>query len=378
MPRRIEPFNPSAVVVAYGEERKKLAPNAILVVKVGDFYEAFRDDARSLCSIAGLVVTSRDGLAMAGFPYHTLESIKATVAAAGRVLVIREWRNGQILLPLDNPVKKGKKPLPPDAPPLQPANQRRVVAPARPSALLSGPSPAPKAPLTPPALQKADKPQEPGPPAKVKPAPLPASTPMGLVAHFFWEAKVANPADVWREVAYRLAVLEKAYPHPGYQKRNTRAGLNHTLIKDAGRLLFKWHNARANRQRAKEQRVVEKFEMDAARLSARLDVLVKSGKHPLAATAKKLLSLLGDLAFQETPRTKDIGVGEDVVDALADALFKFATEVGTMHTLGPNPNWGECHRWYALAEAHDTLVAEWNKGGAWDPLGLEWKPDRGF
>jgi len=70
------------------EEAKRACPDALLLFRMGDFYEMFHDDAREAARILGLALTSRDkgegGVPMAGFPHHQLESYLGKLIAAGK------------------------------------------------------------------------------------------------------------------------------------------------------------------------------------------------------------------------------------------------------------------------------------------------------
>lgn len=55
-------------------DAKNRHPGMILLFRMGDFYEAFHDDAELLAKVLGLTLTSRDkSVPMAGFPHHSLE-----------------------------------------------------------------------------------------------------------------------------------------------------------------------------------------------------------------------------------------------------------------------------------------------------------------
>src|SRR5258706_2035009 len=63
-------------------------PDALLLFRVGDFYETFGEDAIRASSILGIVLTRRaNGSAMfielAGFPYHSLDSYLPKLVRAG-------------------------------------------------------------------------------------------------------------------------------------------------------------------------------------------------------------------------------------------------------------------------------------------------------
>ena len=68
-------------------EAKKVCPEALLLFRMGDFYETFLDDAKIAAKILGLALTSRekgvDGIPMAGFPHHQLDAYIAKIIAAG-------------------------------------------------------------------------------------------------------------------------------------------------------------------------------------------------------------------------------------------------------------------------------------------------------
>ena len=69
------------------EEAKRACPDAILLFRMGDFYEMFGDDARTAARVLNLALTSREkgenALPMAGFPYHQLDGYLAKLIAAG-------------------------------------------------------------------------------------------------------------------------------------------------------------------------------------------------------------------------------------------------------------------------------------------------------
>jgi len=69
-------------------EVKREHPEAILLFRMGDFYELFHEDAQTAARVLGLTLTSRDkGSAnptpMAGFPYHQLDSYLRKLIQSG-------------------------------------------------------------------------------------------------------------------------------------------------------------------------------------------------------------------------------------------------------------------------------------------------------
>lgn len=73
------------------EEMKKKHPGMMILVRMGDFYELFGDDATNAAKILGLTITTRDGtLPMAGFPYHQLETYLRKLMASGQRVAIAD------------------------------------------------------------------------------------------------------------------------------------------------------------------------------------------------------------------------------------------------------------------------------------------------
>ncbi len=56
-------------------ECKKQAPGAVLLFRLGDFYEAFEDDALLLAKELEIVLTKRQETPMAGIPAHTCRNL---------------------------------------------------------------------------------------------------------------------------------------------------------------------------------------------------------------------------------------------------------------------------------------------------------------
>jgi len=84
---------------------KKKYPDALLLFRVGDFYETFGEDAVKTAGILGIVLTKRGNgseaeTALAGFPYHALNTYLPKLVRAGMRVAICEQ--------LEDP-KKAKK-----------------------------------------------------------------------------------------------------------------------------------------------------------------------------------------------------------------------------------------------------------------------------
>ena len=70
-------------------------PDAVLLFRVGDFYETFGDDAIKAAEILGITLTRRaNGAAsyveLAGFPYHALDTYLPKLVRAGQRVAICE------------------------------------------------------------------------------------------------------------------------------------------------------------------------------------------------------------------------------------------------------------------------------------------------
>ena len=68
-------------------ELKARDPDALLLFRMGDFYEMFGDDAERAAPLLGLALTSRDkgadAVPMAGFPHPALDTYLAKIVQAG-------------------------------------------------------------------------------------------------------------------------------------------------------------------------------------------------------------------------------------------------------------------------------------------------------
>src|SRR5690554_1997405 len=70
-------------------------PDAILLFRVGDFYETFEEDAIKASSILGIALTKRaNGVAshidLAGFPHHSLDNYLPKLVRAGQRVAVCE------------------------------------------------------------------------------------------------------------------------------------------------------------------------------------------------------------------------------------------------------------------------------------------------
>lgn len=71
------------------EELKSKHPDAILLFRCGDFYEAMNEDAKPVSDTLGITLTVRkDGMKIAGFPYHALDTYLPKLIRAGHRVAI--------------------------------------------------------------------------------------------------------------------------------------------------------------------------------------------------------------------------------------------------------------------------------------------------
>lgn len=70
---------------------KEKYPDTKILLRVGDFYETYQDDAKDLSKTLGIVLTKRnDGVNMIGFPYHTLDTYLPKLIRAGYRVAIND------------------------------------------------------------------------------------------------------------------------------------------------------------------------------------------------------------------------------------------------------------------------------------------------
>ena len=76
------------------DEARQACGDALLLFRMGDFYELFHDDAVQAAELLGLAVTSREKgenpIPMAGFPHHQLDTYLARLIAQGRRVAVCE------------------------------------------------------------------------------------------------------------------------------------------------------------------------------------------------------------------------------------------------------------------------------------------------
>ena len=80
----------SRLLAQYNALKEKY-PDTKVLLRVGDFYETYQDDAKDLSKTLGIVLTKRnDGINMVGFPYHALDTYLPKLIRAGYRVAINE------------------------------------------------------------------------------------------------------------------------------------------------------------------------------------------------------------------------------------------------------------------------------------------------
>ena len=128
-PEKPEPRQQSSVskvtqtpILKQYEEMKKKHPDAILLFRVGDFYETFGNDAVEASEVLGITLTRRDNgrdnyIELAGFPHHALDTYLPKLVRAGQRVAICEQLEDPKLK--KTPTQKVVETVTPNQPPKQ-------------------------------------------------------------------------------------------------------------------------------------------------------------------------------------------------------------------------------------------------------------------
>ena len=72
----------------YQRLRKSIPPDALLLFRLGDFYELFFEDAKEASVLLNVALTKRNKVPMCGVPYHAAQAYIAKLIKAGRRVAI--------------------------------------------------------------------------------------------------------------------------------------------------------------------------------------------------------------------------------------------------------------------------------------------------
>ncbi|MCE9520274.1 MAG: DNA mismatch repair protein MutS [Verrucomicrobia bacterium] len=85
-----DPVATTPMMKQYLAMRRELAPDVLLLFRLGDFYEMFFEDAKTASAILNVALTKRNGIPMCGVPHHAAQSYIARLIRAGKRVAIGE------------------------------------------------------------------------------------------------------------------------------------------------------------------------------------------------------------------------------------------------------------------------------------------------
>lgn len=76
--------------LTYFKQLKQQHPDAVILFRMGNFYQTFEEDAQKVANDLGIIVTKRnDGVRMAGFPHHALDAyLPRLIRCGNRVAIV--------------------------------------------------------------------------------------------------------------------------------------------------------------------------------------------------------------------------------------------------------------------------------------------------
>ncbi len=78
------------MMAQYRRIKGELPKDALLLFRLGDFYEMFFDDAKDGAQLLNLALTARNGIPMCGLPFHAANNYISRILKAGRKVAICE------------------------------------------------------------------------------------------------------------------------------------------------------------------------------------------------------------------------------------------------------------------------------------------------
>jgi DNA mismatch repair protein MutS len=78
------------MMAQYRRIKSELPKDALLLFRLGDFYEMFFEDAQAGAQLINLALTARNGIPMCGLPYHAANNYISRLLKAGRKVAICE------------------------------------------------------------------------------------------------------------------------------------------------------------------------------------------------------------------------------------------------------------------------------------------------
>lgn len=93
-----------SVLDQWARAKAECPEGALLLLRVGDFYELIGEDAVAAAGILGLTLTKRRNLPMCGVPYHSVELYLMKLVKSGKKVVLGDPIEGAVPL---NPLMEG-------------------------------------------------------------------------------------------------------------------------------------------------------------------------------------------------------------------------------------------------------------------------------
>ena len=106
-PRKQKP-KPSKFLEQFKAMKEK-HPDAVLLFRVGDFYESYVEDAKAVADVCGIVLTKVNETDMAGFPHHALDQYLPMLTRAGLRVAICDQLDDAPAPKAEKKPSKGKK-----------------------------------------------------------------------------------------------------------------------------------------------------------------------------------------------------------------------------------------------------------------------------
>lgn len=77
------------LMTSYVQMKRSLGGGVLVLLRLGDFYEALGDDARTVSQVCNVTLTKRNDTLMAGVPYHSKDHyVKMLVKAGYKVALV--------------------------------------------------------------------------------------------------------------------------------------------------------------------------------------------------------------------------------------------------------------------------------------------------
>ncbi len=85
---KTQPVELTPMMQQYRRVKHQIPPDALLLFRLGDFYEMFFDDAKTGAQLLNLALTHRNGIPMCGIPHHASENYISKLLRAGRKVAV--------------------------------------------------------------------------------------------------------------------------------------------------------------------------------------------------------------------------------------------------------------------------------------------------